>query len=154
MISAGADWASCSRTIPCAYRIVPHRNVRTVLTGCTRPSYTFECCCTWAQGALVAVHIPYSYGWSIIALTALVKLATYPFTKIQVRFVHHTPCPAPTLFTLHLSPLILCPKPCVWPYVRPYVRPQHASSTESDVTSAAHPFIKTLVCFIHPMHCA
>jgi hypothetical protein len=28
--------------------------------------------------------VPYSYGWSIIALTALVKLATYPLTKTQV----------------------------------------------------------------------
>ena len=31
------------------------------------------------------LHVPYSYGWSIIALTALVKLATYPLTKTQVR---------------------------------------------------------------------
>ena len=30
------------------------------------------------------IHVPYSYGWSIIALTALVKLATYPLTKTQV----------------------------------------------------------------------
>ena len=31
------------------------------------------------------VHVPYSYGWSIIALTALVKLVTLPLTKTQVR---------------------------------------------------------------------
>lgn len=30
------------------------------------------------------VHVPYSYGWSIIALTALVKLVTLPLTKTQV----------------------------------------------------------------------
>jgi len=36
-------------------------------------------------GGLESVHVPYSFGWSIIALTALVKLATFPFTKIQVR---------------------------------------------------------------------
>ena len=30
------------------------------------------------------VHVQYSYGWSIIALTALVKLVTLPLTKTQV----------------------------------------------------------------------
>ena len=34
---------------------------------------------------VVQVHVPYSYGWSIIALTALVKLVTLPLTKTQVR---------------------------------------------------------------------
>jgi hypothetical protein len=29
--------------------------------------------------------VPYSYGWSIVALTALIKLATFPLTKKQVR---------------------------------------------------------------------
>jgi YidC/Oxa1 family membrane protein insertase len=28
--------------------------------------------------------VPYSYGWSIIALTVFVKLATFPLTKKQV----------------------------------------------------------------------
>jgi membrane protein insertase Oxa1/YidC/SpoIIIJ len=37
------------------------------------------------EGGLAAMHVPYSNGWSIIALTAVVKLATFPFTKIQVR---------------------------------------------------------------------
>lgn len=36
------------------------------------------------QGGLDKYKVPYSYGWSIIALTALVKLATFPFTKKQV----------------------------------------------------------------------
>ncbi|KAK9799392.1 hypothetical protein WJX73_000526 [Symbiochloris irregularis] len=31
-----------------------------------------------------SVHLPYSYGFSIIALTLLVKLATFPLTKKQV----------------------------------------------------------------------
>jgi len=39
---------------------------------------------TQIDRGLEAIHVPYSYGWSIIALTALVKLATWPFTKIQV----------------------------------------------------------------------
>ena len=27
--------------------------------------------------------MPYSYGWSIVALTAVIKLATFPLTKKQ-----------------------------------------------------------------------
>lgn len=34
---------------------------------------------------LLQLHVPYSYGWSIILLTALVKLVTLPLTKTQVR---------------------------------------------------------------------
>ncbi|KAJ8421460.1 hypothetical protein Cgig2_005318 [Carnegiea gigantea] len=33
---------------------------------------------------LTAVHIPYSYGFAIILLTVLVKVATFPLTKQQV----------------------------------------------------------------------
>lgn len=36
------------------------------------------------QTGLNAAHVPYSYGYSIILLTLLVKLATFPFTKKQV----------------------------------------------------------------------
>lgn len=36
------------------------------------------------QSGLNAAHVPYSYGYSIILLTMLVKLATFPFTKQQV----------------------------------------------------------------------
>ena len=35
---------------------------------------------------LSALHVPYSYGFSIILLTIAVKLATFPLTKKQVRF--------------------------------------------------------------------
>ena len=38
------------------------------------------------------LHVPYSYGWSIIALTALVKLATYPLTKTQVGTLRECLC--------------------------------------------------------------
>lgn len=36
------------------------------------------------QTGLDRVHVPYSYGWSIVALTASVKLLTLPLTKQQV----------------------------------------------------------------------
>jgi YidC/Oxa1 family membrane protein insertase len=36
------------------------------------------------QHGLDSVHVPYSYGFSIILLTAFVRLATYPLTKKQV----------------------------------------------------------------------
>lgn len=29
-------------------------------------------------------HVPYSYGWSIVALTFFTKILTFPFTKAQV----------------------------------------------------------------------
>jgi membrane protein insertase Oxa1/YidC/SpoIIIJ len=43
------------------------------------------------QTGLDTIHVPYSYGWSIIMLTLLVKVATYPFLKKQVC---HPPCAA------------------------------------------------------------
>jgi YidC/Oxa1 family membrane protein insertase len=36
------------------------------------------------QSQLDRLKVPYSYGWSIVALTAFVKLVTYPLTKQQV----------------------------------------------------------------------
>ncbi len=36
------------------------------------------------QTGLEAVGVSYAYGWSIVALTVLVKVLTYPFTKQQV----------------------------------------------------------------------
>lgn len=48
-----------------------------------------QCCSTHSERLdavrLLQVHVPYSYGWSIIALTALVKLVTLPLSKAQVR---------------------------------------------------------------------
>lgn len=44
------------------------------------------------QSGLESLHVPYSFGWSIIALTALVKLATFPFTKIQVSHMRGVIC--------------------------------------------------------------
>ena len=36
------------------------------------------------QAGFDKLHVPYSYGWSIISLTAIVKLFTFPLTKTQV----------------------------------------------------------------------
>lgn len=36
------------------------------------------------KDGLAAVHVPYSYGFAIILLTVIVKVATYPLTKQQV----------------------------------------------------------------------
>jgi YidC/Oxa1 family membrane protein insertase len=36
------------------------------------------------QGVLVKLGVPYSYGYSIILLTVLVKIVTFPLTKTQV----------------------------------------------------------------------
>ena len=36
------------------------------------------------EKGLDSLHVPYAYGFSIILLTLLVKLATYPLTKQQV----------------------------------------------------------------------
>lgn len=36
------------------------------------------------KDGLSAVHIPYSYGFAIILLTVIVKVATLPLTKQQV----------------------------------------------------------------------
>ncbi len=35
------------------------------------------------QDGLKKLNVPYSYGWSIVALTAVIKLATFPLTKKQ-----------------------------------------------------------------------
>lgn len=35
------------------------------------------------QDGLDKVHVPYSYGYSIILLTLIVKLVTFPLTKQQ-----------------------------------------------------------------------
>ena len=42
--------------------------------------------CGWAalQTGLDKLHVPYSYGWSIILLTLLVKTALFPITRKQV----------------------------------------------------------------------
>jgi len=45
---------------------------------------TFETLLKFIQGGLDHVHVPYSYGWSIVMLTLLVKTVTYPLTKTQV----------------------------------------------------------------------
>lgn len=49
----------------------------------------------YLQNGLDKLHVPYSYGWSIVFLTAIVKVATFPLTKQQVNTVAITsqhPC--------------------------------------------------------------
>ena len=36
------------------------------------------------QDGLKRLNVPYSYGWSIVVMTAAIKLATFPLTKKQV----------------------------------------------------------------------
>eukprot|EP00879_Flechtneria_rotunda_P004494 GHRR01004748.1.p1 GENE.GHRR01004748.1~~GHRR01004748.1.p1 ORF type:complete len:430 (+),score=134.04 GHRR01004748.1:669-1958(+) len=45
---------------------------------------TLEAVLKAIQGQLDKLHVPYSYGYSIIILTAVVKLVTLPLTKQQV----------------------------------------------------------------------
>lgn len=52
---------------------------------------TLETVLKTIQAQLDRLHVPYSYGYSIILLTAFVKLLTLPLTKIQV-------CQAGSLF--------------------------------------------------------
>lgn len=42
-------------------------------------------CVQFLKDGIAKLNIPYSYGFAIILLTVLVKLATYPLTKKQVR---------------------------------------------------------------------
>ena len=40
------------------------------------------------QTGLNTLHVPYSYGWSIVVLTLGTKVLTFPLTKIQVSRQH------------------------------------------------------------------
>ncbi len=50
---------------------------------------TLEAVLKYIQTGYDTLHVPHSYGFSIITLTVLVKLATFPFTKKQVRLAVH-----------------------------------------------------------------
>ncbi|KAG1339275.1 putative ALBINO3-like protein 1, chloroplastic [Cocos nucifera] len=41
------------------------------------------------KDGLTAIHIPYAYGFAIILLTVIVKVATFPLTKKQVNNHYH-----------------------------------------------------------------
>jgi YidC/Oxa1 family membrane protein insertase len=43
------------------------------------------------KDGLSAVHVPYAYGFAIILLTVIVKLATLPLTKQQVKIFNLFP---------------------------------------------------------------
>lgn len=53
--------------------------------GWLQPLVTaLETVLTFIEDGLKRLNVPYSYGWSIVALTALIKVATFPLTKKQV----------------------------------------------------------------------
>ena len=54
------------------------------LAGCCASSVTL-CVFQVLDKGLDTLHVPYSYGFSIILLTLLVKVATFPLTKKQAR---------------------------------------------------------------------
>lgn len=45
--------------------------------------------CQVLKDGLSAVHVPYAYGFAIILLTIIVKVATFPLTKQQVSRLCH-----------------------------------------------------------------
>jgi hypothetical protein len=47
----------------------------------------FEAFLEVLDGALEAAHVPYSYGYAIILLTCMVKLATFPLSQKSVRLM-------------------------------------------------------------------
>lgn len=70
---------------PCiAGHAAQHRQPTASINQCSS-SCVLQTVLRTLEGGLASLHVPYSNGWSIIALTALVKLATFPFTKIQAR---------------------------------------------------------------------
>lgn len=50
---------------------------------------TLETVLKTIQTQLNRLNVPYSYGYSIILLTVMVKMLTLPLTKIQVRVLSH-----------------------------------------------------------------
>lgn len=46
---------------------------------------TLEALLRVLQDGLDTLHVPYSYGYSIILLTVIVKVLTFPLTKQQAR---------------------------------------------------------------------
>ena len=60
------------------------------MMGGWRPSQnTLDYTLHQIQTGLDQLHVPYSYGWAIIGLTVATKIATFPFTKIQVQLTLH-----------------------------------------------------------------
>lgn len=58
---------------------------------------TLETVLKQIQGVLTQLHVPYSYGYSIILLTVLVKVLTYPLTKQQVGYAGAWVCSYPAV---------------------------------------------------------
>lgn len=61
--------------------VPPTEAVHAIFCSPTHPPTHFSV----LQDGLKRLNVPYSYGWSIVALTALIKVATFPLTKKQAR---------------------------------------------------------------------
>lgn len=71
--------AACSMWRDSSMHRPRHTLFRRVPTGpCPHLPYSL-------QDGLKKLNVPYSYGWSIVALTALIKVVTFPLTKKQAR---------------------------------------------------------------------
>ena len=66
----------CYTTVACCFG----------MTSCACCFATEVCGWLALQTGLDKLHVPYSYGWSIILLTLLVKTALFPITRKQVSF--------------------------------------------------------------------
>lgn len=64
--------------------ITIHPNSITQIGHLTRTIFSLHKIKTSQQAGLDKYNVPYTYGWSIVALTALIKLLTFPLTKQQV----------------------------------------------------------------------
>lgn len=70
---------------------------------------TLETVLKTIQSQLNRLHVPYSYGYSIILLTVVVKLVTLPLTKIQVsanlvlRQAGSSDCEVTVVLMMHLA---------------------------------------------------
>ncbi|KAK9804849.1 hypothetical protein WJX72_008595 [[Myrmecia] bisecta] len=83
--TAVADAASAATSAAAAVSGAATDAVAQRYTGfASQISDALEVVLTYLQNNLEQLHVPYSYGWSIILLTLLVKTATFPLTKIQV----------------------------------------------------------------------
>lgn len=83
----------CSDTVPTTETDVPNfagQQIVALHAGCAKFAVAL-------QSNLDKVHVPYSYGWSIILLTLLVKTAIFPITRKQVHGCSF-PFPSNSLF--------------------------------------------------------
>lgn len=72
--------ACCSGTEACGWAALPKKiinRIKKIVNKIKKIVFLL-------QTGLDKLHVPYSYGWSIILLTLLVKTALFPITRKQV----------------------------------------------------------------------